>query len=136
MVQKTWICFSRNCSLLAFQRNRHSHLYSYIYSYVLFVCVVGLFRVIVPKKLDSAFKRGHGMLKTAEISTESAFQTCLGKDITPSFDLLILRPLHRLLPWHCYPPSHSDPAAGRHPHLSRVTDQRGGRVPTHKCISN
>ena len=102
--------------------------------YVLFVCGVGVFRVIVPKKLDDKFKMYHGILKTAEISTESAFQTCLGKAITSSFDPLILRPLHRLLPWPCYSPSHSNPAAGRHPHLSHITHQRGGRVPTHKII--
>ena len=102
--------------------------------YVLFVCGVGVFRVIVPKKLEIEFKFVHGILKTAEIATESAFQTCLGKAITSSFDPLILRPLHCLLPWHCYSPSHSNPAAGRHPHLSHITHQRGGRVPTHKTI--
>ena len=48
-------------------------------AYVLFVIGVGVFRVIAPKKVDGNYKISHGLLKTAEISLESAIQTCLGK---------------------------------------------------------
>ena len=46
--------------------------------YVLFVLGVGVCRVIAPKKMED-FEVLHGVLKTAEISLESAVQTCLGE---------------------------------------------------------
>ena len=49
-------------------------------AYVLFVIGVGAFRVLVPKKVEDHHKTMHGVLKTAEISLESAIQTCLGKN--------------------------------------------------------
>ena len=48
-------------------------------AYVLFVIGLGIFRAIAPKKVTKIFKMGHGLLKTLEISLESAIQTCLGK---------------------------------------------------------
>ena len=47
--------------------------------YVLYVIGVGIFRVIAPNKLKDDYKAAHGYCKTAEISMESAIQTCLGK---------------------------------------------------------
>ena len=52
--------------------------------YVLYVCGVGIIRVIAPEKLGKDYKKLHGMLKTAEISLESAIQTCLGEFQPPS----------------------------------------------------
>ena len=49
--------------------------------YILFVCGMGILRVISPGKFDTMkeYKQLYGMLKTAEISLESAIQTCLGE---------------------------------------------------------
>ena len=49
---------------------------------ILMVCGFGIYGIIRPAKFkpgDSKYKHIHGILKTAEISVESAIQTCLGK---------------------------------------------------------
>ena len=53
--------------------------------YVLFVVGVGVIGVISPRKGED-YKQYQGMLKTGEISLESAIQTCLGKN-QPLFTL-------------------------------------------------
>ena len=45
---------------------------------VLFVITVGVLRVISPVELPEKVNHWYGVLKTAEISLESALQTCLG----------------------------------------------------------
>ena len=58
--------------------------------YVLFVVGVGIFRMVAPKKFNGSnapfsavpnrgHKKWHGRFKTAEISLESAIETCLGE---------------------------------------------------------
>ena len=46
---------------------------------VIFVVLVGVFRAFVTPDLNDSVKHWYGVLKTAEISMESALQTCLGK---------------------------------------------------------
>ena len=49
--------------------------------YIVFVCGMGILRIISPEKFDNMtkYKQLHGVLKTAEISLESAIQTWLGE---------------------------------------------------------
>ena len=58
-------------------------------AYILLVCGIGIYGIIRPTKFkpgESEYKQIHGLLKTAEISVESAIQTCLGKkSILPQF---------------------------------------------------
>ena len=44
--------------------------------YIVFVIGVGVYRIFAPKSVEAAGTT-QGMLKTAEISLESAIQTCL-----------------------------------------------------------
>ena len=83
IVHKTWMDSSCNHSLAASHCSGHP-------VYVLFVVGVGIFRMVAPKKFNGSnapfsavpnrgHKKWHGRFKTAEISLESAIETCLGE---------------------------------------------------------
>ena len=69
--------------------------------YIVFVISVGVYRIFAPKSVEAAGTT-QGMLKTAEISLESAIQTCLSEYLH-LFSLLNFHPprsLHYLCPWN------------------------------------